>query len=490
MDADGRSAAYIIYTSGSTGKPKGVCLPHSAVANFLASMVNEPGISADDKLAAVTTLSFDIAVLELMLPLYVGAQVVIVPRETAMDGNLLYALLERSGATMMQATPGMWRMLLDTAWDGGRGFKALVGGESLPSDLAHSLVERTGELWNMYGPTETTVWSTVWHVSRAAAAQRGMSIGRPIANTSVWILDQNLQPCPIGVPGEICIGGDGVALGYLDRPELTADRFVADPFNKKEGARLYRTGDRGRWRNDGLLEHLGRLDFQVKVRGYRIELGEIEAGCNEMNGVTQSIVLAREDIPGDVRLVAYVTVSEGATVDQAGLRAHLRTRLPEYMLPQHLVVLASIPLLPNGKVDRKALPAPDKSHMPVAAARVAPRNELERDVLATKDKHDVCFALRVIKRSKFANIRFMRRHSQHAVIFNEVRARKNWHPPGRSLRIEIAVGTSNYQRGRHHRHDRPVPQTCEQPPLTHGICLSPQQHRSAKKSPYRNSGGE
>ena len=332
LDADPRSTAYIIYTSGSTGKPKGVCLPHSAVANFLASMVQEPGISADDKLAAVTTLSFDIAVLELMLPLSVGAQVVIVPRETAMDGNLLFGLLESSGATMMQATPGMWRMLLDTAWDGGRGFKALVGGESLAPDLAHDLVERTGELWNMYGPTETTVWSTVWHVSRAAAAQRGMSIGRPIANTSVWILDQKLQPCPIGVPGEICIGGDGVALGYLDRPELTADRFVADPFNKKEGARLYRTGDRGRWRNDGLLEHLGRLDFQVKVRGYRIELGEIEAGCNEMNGVTQSIVLAREDIPGDVRLVAYLTVSVGATVDQAGLRAFLRTRLPEYML--------------------------------------------------------------------------------------------------------------------------------------------------------------
>lgn len=402
MDADGRSAAYIIYTSGSTGKPKGVCLPHSAVANFLASMVNEPGISADDKLAAVTTLSFDIAVLELMLPLCVGAQVVIVPRETAMDGNLLYALLERSGATMMQATPGMWRMLLDTAWDGGRGFKALVGGESLPSDLAHSLVERTGELWNMYGPTETTVWSTVWHVSRAAAAQRGMSIGRPIANTSVWILDQNLQPCPIGVPGEICIGGDGVALGYLERPELTADRFVLDPFSKIEGVHMYRTGDRGRWRNDGLLEHLGRLDFQVKVRGYRIELGEIEAGCNEMIGVTQSIVLAREDIPGDVRLVAYLTVREGATVDQASLRAHLRTRLPEYMLPQHLVVLESIPLLPNGKVDRKALPAPDKSHMPAAAARVAPRNELERDVLAAMEAvlnlpglgvHDDFFAL-------------------------------------------------------------------------------------------------
>ena len=229
-----------------------------------------------------------------------------------------------------------------------------------------------------------------------------MSIGRPIANTSVWILNDALQPCPMGVPGEICIGGDGVAQGYLDRPELTADRFVADPFSTTPGARLYRTGDRGRWRNDGLLEHLGRLDFQVKVRGYRIELGEIEAGCNEVAGVAQSVVLAREDNPGDVRLVAYLTLAAGATFDEAALRTHLRGRLPEYMLPQHVVVLPAIPLLPNGKVDRKALPAPDMSHLPSAAERVAPRNELEASVLAAMESilnlpglgvHDDFFAL-------------------------------------------------------------------------------------------------
>lgn len=380
-DADPESAAYIIYTSGSTGKPKGVCLPHRAVANFLASMRVEPGIGVDDRLAAVTTLSFDIAVLELLLPLCAGAQVIIVPRETAMDGNLLRGLLESSGASLMQATPGMWRMLLDTPWRGAPNFKALVGGEALPPDLAFDLLDRCGELWNMYGPTETTVWSTLWRVDREAVAKRGVSIGRPIANTSVWILNEVLEPCPIGVPGEICIGGEGVALGYLDRPELTADRFVADRFDRRAGARLYRTGDRGRWRNDGLLEHLGRLDFQVKVRGYRIELGEIEAACNDLAGVGQSVVLAREDNPGDVRLVAYLTTNGGAKVDEAGLRAHLRGRLPEYMLPQHLVVLAAIPLLPNGKVDRKALPAPDLSHAP-SAERVAPRTELERSVAA------------------------------------------------------------------------------------------------------------
>ncbi|HJV95636.1 MAG TPA: amino acid adenylation domain-containing protein, partial [Albitalea sp.] len=402
QDATGEDAAYIIYTSGSTGKPKGVCLPHRAVANFLASMQREPGIAAHDRLAAVTTLSFDIAVLELLLPLTIGAQVVVVPRDTAMDGNLLRSLLETSGATMMQATPGMWRMLLDTDWQGGASFKALVGGESCPPDLAHALLSRCGELWNMYGPTETTVWSTVWHVDRALVAQRGMSIGRPIANTSVWIVDERMQACPIGVPGEICIGGTGVALGYLDRPELTADRFVPDPFSGVAGAKLYRTGDRGCWRNDGLLEHLGRLDFQVKVRGYRIELGEIEAGCNEVAGVAHSVVMAREDHPGDVRLVAYLTLTPGMSFDEAALRAHLRSRLPEYMLPQHVLVLDAMPLLPNGKVDRKSLPAPEMTRQADAAERVAPRNDLERAVLAAMEAvlnlpglgvHDDFFAL-------------------------------------------------------------------------------------------------
>ncbi len=401
-DAVGEDPAYIIYTSGSTGKPKGVCVPHRAVANFLASMQREPGIVAHDRLAAVTTLSFDIAVLELLLPLTIGAQVVVVPRDTAMDGNLLRALLETSGATVMQATPGMWRMLLDTDWQGGPAFKALVGGESCPPDLAHALLTRCGELWNMYGPTETTVWSTVWRVDRAQVTQRGMSIGRPIANTGVWIVDERMQACPIGVPGEICIGGSGVAIGYLDRPELTADRFVADPFSGVDGARLYRTGDRGRWRNDGLLEHLGRLDFQVKVRGYRIELGEIESGCNEVAGVAHSVVMAREDHPGDVRLVAYLTLTPGMSFDEAALRAHLRGRLPEYMLPQHVLVLDAMPLLPNGKVDRKALPAPELSRAPDASERVPPRNDLERAVMAAMEAvlnlpglsvHDDFFAL-------------------------------------------------------------------------------------------------
>jgi amino acid adenylation domain-containing protein len=384
-DALPEDAAYIIYTSGSTGTPKGVCVPHRSVVNFLNSMRAEPGIVADDKLAAVTTLSFDIAVLELMLPLTVGAEIVLVSRDTAMDGNQLRRLLETTGTTYMQATPGMWRNLIDAGWKGGAHVKALIGGEGLPPDLARSLVERIGELWNMYGPTETTVWSTLWKVNPTALAERGVSIGRPVANTTVWILDADRQPCAAGVPGEICIGGSGVALGYLDRLELTTDRFIPDTLSGTPGALLYRTGDRGRWRNDGLLEHLGRLDFQVKVRGYRIELGEIEAACNERPDIGQSVVLAREDHAGDVRLVAYLVRKGAAAIDEAALRSHLASRLPEYMLPQHYLVLDKLPLLPNGKVDRKALPAPDLSHRPVGAARVEPRNDMERSVLSAME---------------------------------------------------------------------------------------------------------
>ena len=405
-DADARShdAAYVIYTSGSTGQPKGVAVPHGAVANFLQSMQREPGIAASDVLVAVTTLSFDIAVLELMLPLTVGAQVVIASRDMALNGNDLGALLHDSGATMMQATPGMWRLLLDAGWHRRGPFKALVGGESLPTDLAQQLLRAAGEVWNMYGPTETTIWSTVWRVDLAQIGRSGISIGKPIDNTTVWVLDDHLRPLPMGVPGELCIGGDGLAIGYLNRPELTADRFVIIDI---DGAptRIYRTGDRGRWRNDGQLAHMGRNDFQVKVRGYRIELGEIETRCNEAPGVARSVVVTREDQPGDVRLVAYLVAAANTTLDRdalAQVMLSLRGRLPQYMLPQHLVPLAAIPLLPNGKVDRKALPPPSSVLSDDGAERVAPRNERERIVLETMEKvlhlpglgiHDDFFAL-------------------------------------------------------------------------------------------------
>ncbi|WP_201797486.1 condensation domain-containing protein, partial [Mizugakiibacter sediminis] len=365
----------------STGKPKGVMVPHRAVVNFLESMRRTPGIDADDVLVAVTTLSFDIAVLELMLPLTVGAQVVLADRDAAMDGHALAELLERSNATLMQATPSTWRALLDAGWLGDLAFTALCGGEPMSPGLAAQLRGRCKAVWNMYGPTETTVWSTCWRVEHP---DEGVSIGTPIANTQVWVLDEQRQPCPIGVPGELWIGGDGVTLGYLHRPELTAERFVPDPFRDVPGARLYRTGDRGRWKADGTLEHLGRLDFQVKVRGYRIELGEIEAQLALQPGVARAVAITREDRPGDVRIVAYLVAQPGTALDEAALRQALRRLLPEYMVPQHFLVLQALPLLPNGKLDRKALPAPaDLAHETGTHADfVAPRDDLERTIAA------------------------------------------------------------------------------------------------------------
>ncbi|CAA2109139.1 Polyketide synthase PksJ [Variovorax paradoxus] len=376
QDAHPEDIAYVIYTSGSTGKPKGVCVPHRAVANLMQSMQQAPGIGPGDRLAAVTTLSFDMAVPEVLLPLAAGAEIVLVQRDVAMDGRLLRAMLDDERITVLQATPGMWQLLLEAGWQGrigaGPGLRGWIGAEPVRARLALELLERCTELWNLYGPTETTVWSTAWAMQRDAVASRGVSIGRPIDNTGVWILDGELQPCPVGVPGEICIDGQGVTLGYLERDELTAERFVdVDILGTR--TRVYRSGDRGRWRNDGLLEHMGRLDFQVKVRGYRIEPGEIEARCNEYAGVSRSVVVAREDHPGDVRLVAYLALAPGAAPDRRALAQHLRERLPSYMVPQHMVMLAALPTLPNGKVDRASLPPPHAVPLPSAAMPAASR---------------------------------------------------------------------------------------------------------------------
>ncbi len=351
-DAGPNDPAYVIYTSGSTGKPKGVVVPHGAVLNFLSSMAEQPGLRPHDRVLAVTTLSFDIAVLELLLPLSVGALVILASAEQNVDGRALRTLLESRHATLMQATPSTWRMLIDAGWRGAPGFKALIGGEALPLDLAQALLARVDELWNMYGPTETTVWSTLW---RVVQPETGIRIGRPIANTQVHVLDAAGQPCLIGTPGEIVIGGAGVALGYLHRRELTDERFVRDIGNAQR--RMYRTGDLGRWRHDGQLEHLGRLDHQVKIRGHRIELGEIEALLATHPGVARNVAIVREDQPGDVRIVAYV-VPRGNAPSPAELREHLRKALPQYMLPQHFVGLKELPLLPNGKLDRSQLPLP------------------------------------------------------------------------------------------------------------------------------------
>jgi amino acid adenylation domain-containing protein len=370
--------AYVIYTSGSTGRPKGVEVPHRALVNFLTSMQREPGLTASDVLVAVTTLSFDIAGLEVWLPLITGAEVVVASRETAVDGRGLAALLDEVGATVLQATPATWRLLLETGWAGKRDLRILCGGEALPRDLADRLLECGAAVWNLYGPTETTVWSAVWQVEPGDGA---VVIGHPIANTQLHILDEGRQPVPLGVVGELYIGGVGVARGYRGRPDLTAERFLADPFTGAASARMYRTGDLARRRADGSLECLGRADHQVKVRGFRIEPGEVEAALLSEPGVRQAVVVARPDTSGENRLLAYVVGAGNAALDSLALRSAVAKRLPAHMVPSSIVVLSALPLTPNGKIDQQGLPEPDRgARATTAEESPEPASEIEQAV--------------------------------------------------------------------------------------------------------------
>lgn len=362
--------AYVLFTSGSTGRPKGVEIPHRALTNLLESMRTRPGMEASDTLLAVTTLSFDIAGLEIFLPLICGARILLAGTETSRDPRKLVKILGDADVTVMQATPATWRGMLAAGWKGSSKLKILCGGEAMPRDLAEALVPRCSSLWNVYGPTETTIWSTL---EKVEAGARAITIGRPIANTRIYILDHNGRPQPLGVHGELCIGGLGVARGYLKRGDLTAEKFVQEP-GGKPGERIYKTGDLARWRADGTIEFLGRIDHQVKVRGFRIELAEIESALSAHPSVRQCVVVAREDDPGDdKRLVAYVTC-EGRGSD-ADLRAFLKNRLPDYMIPSAFVFLDALPLTLNGKIDRKALPAPGQARQSEPAK---PGTPLER----------------------------------------------------------------------------------------------------------------
>jgi amino acid adenylation domain-containing protein len=351
--ASNDSLAYVIYTSGSTGKPKGVLIEHRSVVNLLASLHVTPGLSEKDVVLAITTLSFDIAVSEVILPLTVGARIVLVSRDVAADGSRLLQTIDAAGITFIDATPATYRLLLAAGWQGNSTLRIICTGEAMPKDLAVELVPRAKEVWNGYGPTETTVWSTFYAVTAPIGR---ILIGRPVDNTQIHILDKGGHPVPIGVTGEMFIGGQGLARGYLNRPELTAERFVPDTLAPNAGARMYKTGDLGRYLADGNIECLGRNDNQVKLRGFRIELGEIENALATHPAIESAAVIVREDRPGDRRLCAYFVARN--QVVESDLRSHLKSTLPDYMIPQHFVALDRMPLTPSGKIDRKSLPVP------------------------------------------------------------------------------------------------------------------------------------
>ena len=371
--------AYVIFTSGSAGTPKGVMIPHRALTNFLLSMRSQPGLTEHDILLAVTTLSFDIAGLELFLPLVVGARVELASREIATDGARLAETLRATGATAMQATPASWRMLLQSGWKVDPSLKILCGGEALPRDLAEKLSERSGAVWNLYGPTETTIWSTL---KKIEPGEDPVPIGGPILNTQLYVLDAWLEPVPIGVPGELYIAGTGLARGYLHRPGLSARRFVACPYAREPGERMYSTGDLARWRPDGTLEFLGRADQQVKIRGFRIEPGEVELALQRDPSVRAVVVVAREDVSGDKRLVAYLVANQEPAPSAGELRDFLKAKLPDFMVPAAFVILDALPLTPNGKLDRRALPAPSAAMVAPGATYVAPRSPAEAEMAA------------------------------------------------------------------------------------------------------------
>jgi amino acid adenylation domain-containing protein len=371
--------AYCIYTSGSTGKPKGVLVPHRALVNFLYAMQEYSFIKEMERLLSVTPLSFDISMLELFLPLVVGATTVVIPQSVAADADALLKALEFYQPQAMQATPATWQMLLETGFKGINRMTMLCGGEALTKELAEKLLATGGTLWNMYGPTETTIWSCVHQVTNDETAP--IPIGRPIANTGIYILDHAMQPVPIGVIGNLYIGGSGLATGYHQLPDLTRQRFLKHPYIDTPGARLYLTGDLARYRPDGVIEYYGRSDFQVKVRGFRIELGEIEVALQQQADVNQAVVIVSGDKPEDKTIVAYIKPHKEKKIVDTDLRLHLEKILPSYMIPNLFIETESFPLTPNGKIDRRVLQQREIQVKNEQVEYLAPTNEIE-EILA------------------------------------------------------------------------------------------------------------
>lgn len=379
-NVDASALAYVMYTSGSTGTPKGVAVEHRSVVNLLTSMQREPGLRPDDILLAVTTLSFDIAGLEIFLPLISGARLVLADSTDVIDGARLMQLLHDSGANVMQATPTTWRLLIEAGWQGSSKLRILSGGESLSPELARDLIGRGAALWNVYGPTETTIWSSIYRVT--GREDDTIPIGRPIANTALYVLDQNGNPVPPNVSGEIYIAGDGLARGYLNRPQLTAERFVSNRLTPEQFPRLYRTGDLGRWRSDGEIECLGRADTQIKLRGMRIELGEVESVLACHPAVQHAVVIVKGEAE-QKKLSAFVVAKDhNAVPDAPELRRHVRALLPEAMAPAEYWQIHHLPLLPSGKINRAALASAGATLLRDEQTWLGPRNEMEAQLAA------------------------------------------------------------------------------------------------------------
>lgn len=371
---NGKNLAYVLYTSGSTGNPKGVQIEHRNLTNFLLSMQIAPGMKETDRILAITTISFDIAGLELFLPLITGATIVLADTQTARDGMLLLQWMEEKNITYMQATPTTWRMLISVGWKKPLPLKILCGGESLPDDLAEKLLANSQSVWNVYGPTETTVWSTAKELSKSDSV---LTIGRPIHNTQVYLMDENRNLVPQGEVGEIYIGGDGVARGYLNRPELTSERFFKDTLSKTPKARIYRTGDLGKFLDNGEIVCLGRVDHQVKIRGHRIEMGEIENVITKLPGIHQAAVVAKSYEDDQKYLVLYYKTND-SSIDQQAIRGYLTKNLPEYMLPSIYMKVEDFPTTSNGKIDRKALPNPVNRRSDLKNVIKRPKTEDEK----------------------------------------------------------------------------------------------------------------
>lgn len=377
VEYDGGELAYILYTSGSTGQPKGVAIERKSLLNFLLSMQKSPGINQNDILLSITTISFDIAQLELFLPLVSGAQIIIADNDVAKDGRILLEIIKTEHVSIVQATPFTWRMILQSGWGKPLPIKVFSGGEALAKDLADKLLDKCTELWNMYGPTETTIYSTI---KKVLPGDEFITIGKPIDNTQVYILDEKQRQLPNGEEGEIYIGGEGVARGYVSRPDLTQERFIDDTFSGSDG-KIYKTGDWGRILDNGEIQYLGRIDHQIKIRGYRIETEEIEFQLKSLRGIKDALIILHEDRLGNKLLIAYIVAKGYITQYQRDKKikkwkSSLKNKLPDYMVPSSFILIPRMPLMPNGKLDRKKLPIPTTKPLSRSNKKPSTRTEI------------------------------------------------------------------------------------------------------------------